>query len=162
MRIKFKTMPKKLKFKRIIKKVLRNPPKGQEIREYPYKRLTSDETFALHVKLYAHDIGVLKKEKGHGLRCYLISEYEAAKRKLKEQEEERIREEIENRIDAKYFAEFLESNGVFLPEQDIKRTVQGYKPFYSRENDLYREYLGSQFSVKANKEYEEAICHTNA
>lgn len=51
--------------------------------------------------------------------------------------------------------------GVHLTDYYIKRTVQGYMPFYSRENDLYREYLGSQFSINANNAYKDAICNTN-
>ena len=158
MRIKFKTMLKKLKFKRIIKKVLRDPPQGLKIKEYTFRKLTNDEIVVLKVKLYAHDIGVLKSDKANSFGAYLISEFESAQRIMKREQERQTYEEI----NTKYFGEFLESKGVHLMDYYIKRTVQGYMPFYSSENDWYREYLGSQFAGKADKEYQEAICHTNA
>ena len=141
----------KFRINRIMRKVLKNPPKGQEIKEFTFRKLTNDILVVLNVKLYSHDIGVLISEKKNTFRTYLISEFEAAKQRVKAAEQRRKEEEI----DAKYFSEYLESKGIYLSDYYIKRTVQGYMPFGTRENDLYRDYLCTEFSTKADREFEE-------
>lgn len=69
----------RFRINRIIRKVLKNPPKGQEIKEFTFKKLTKDMLFILNVKLSAHDIGLLGSDKENTFGTYLISEFEKAK-----------------------------------------------------------------------------------
>ncbi len=139
-------MKNKLKYKHIFKKILKLPPTGQEIKDYKIKKsLTNDELFVLNVKLSAYDIGLLKSDNEKIVSAYLISEFERAKKRLEE-------ERRYNEVNTKYFKEFLESKGEYMSDYEIKRTVQGYQPFYSRANDLYREYLGTSFALNAKRE----------
>lgn len=140
---------KELKFKwqknHIMKKVLKTPPKGQEIKEYTFKGLTNDILFVLNVELSAHDIGLLTSDKANTFGTYLISEFEKAQKRL---EEERKYEEV----NAKYFKQFLESKGLYWSNDIVKQIVQGCYPFEALENDLYREYQGTEFGRKAHLE----------
>lgn len=133
----------RLKFKRIIKKVLKSPPKGTEIKEFHFRKLSNDEIFVLSVKLSAYDIGVLKSDKENCFGTYLISEFEKAKKRL--EEEKRL-----NDLYARNFKKFLDNKKIYISDYYIKRTVEGYMPFYSTENDLFREFLGTSFAREEN------------
>lgn len=143
--MKLKQLKFHLAVKKAMKMVLKNPPKGTKIKEYTYKKLTNDIIFCLNVKLSAHDISIITSKKENTFGAYLISEYEKAKKRIEE-------ERKYNEVNAKYFKEFLESKDEYMSDYNIQRTVQGYMPFYARENDLYREYLGTKYSMKAKEE----------
>ena len=139
----------RFRINRIMRKVLKNPPKGQEIKEFTFRKLTNDILFIVKVKLESHDIGLLDSDKENTFGTYLISEFEKAQARIRHAEES----ERYAKFNAKYFGEYLRSIGVGLSDDTILRTAQGRMPFASRECDLYRKYLGTTYASKAKEEY---------
>lgn len=147
----------RFRINRIIRKVLKNPPKGQEIKEFAFKKLTKDMLFILNVtrsaELYAHDIGLLDSDKENTFGTYLISEFRKAEERERERERFRAESERYAKFNAKYFGEYLRSIGVGLSDDTILRTAQGRVSFGSRELELYKQYLGTTYASKAKDEY---------
>lgn len=149
-------MLKRLKFRfkvnKLIRKVLRKPPKGQEIKNYTFKGLTNDIFFVANIKLVKYDIGLLTSNKENTFDAYLISEFEAAKKRVEEQKKQLAFDKEYERVNSKYFKEFLESRDEFMSDRSIKDIIQGYTGFESRGMNLYREYMGTDFGRKAHEE----------
>ena len=139
----------RFRINRIIRKVLKNPPKGQEIKEFTFRKLTNDILFIVKVKLESHDIGLLDSDKENTFGTYLISEFEKAKARVRHLE----KSERYVNFNAKWFAEYLKSKGIYLSDYAITRTAQGRMPYGSTEVELYKKYLGTTYASKAKDEY---------
>lgn len=145
---------KQLKFNRsvnkVIKYILKYPPKGSKIKEYSFKNLTNDIFFCTKIKLESKDIGLINYEGDGIIKAYLISEYEALKERVRRAECWAKLDEIE----AKYFKKYLDSLGYYYDLETCKRISQGYYGFNSHQTDLYREYMCTSFSREARDEYD--------
>lgn len=140
----------KLQANKMLKMVLKHPPKGQEIKEYIFKKLTNDLFFAVNVKLESKDIGLIQGDKEGTFKAYLISELKAAKERMRQAECWAMLDLIEE----KYFREYLKSKNMFWSDTTIRYTVKGMCGFDSKEIHTYRDYMCTSFSTQARDEYE--------
>ena len=139
---------RKLLIRKYKKYIIKNPPKGTDIKHYELKRgfkpLTCDEGFVLNVLLEEHDIAIFVSELANGsLSAYCISEFEKAKERVLREEQER--QYLEDNFDA--FVAFLKDRGEYMSDHDARRAILG-NPLTARDGELYRAYLCSGYRQK--------------
>ena len=127
----------------MMKYIRKHPPKGEEVVQYTYRRMSNDCLFVAKVKLAHEDIGISWDEETKTVSAWLISEFEAAQERERKRQEEDRRWEEEN---FKYFKEWLiRVKEIPMSDDRIWLIVKGILPYGSYGNELFREYLGSGY-----------------